>query len=126
MTNSLYPNTELSVDLKLLTRRPGPMLIDEILPGCLSRDCEDHFTFIQDAEVKKRNARPHTRNPHEYEGDCINVSRRADGYLYPTFRLPHYSDRYTFPDFCREAAEELLMVARAFENLGLVENTIGK
>ena len=27
------------------------------------------------------------------------------------FRLPQYSKYYTFKDFCREAAEELLMMA---------------
>lgn len=127
---ALYPNTELSVDLKLLTSRPGRMQNGEQLPGTITRDSEEHFTFTQDASEKestsKKNAPAYTRNPHAYEGRCFNVSRRADGNLYPTFCMPHYSDHYSFPDFCREAAEELLMVARAFEDLGLVEESQGK
>ena len=31
------------------------------------------------------------------------------------FRLPQYSKYYTFKDFCREAAEELLFVAGFIE-----------
>lgn len=130
LSKNLYPNTEVSVDLKLLTRRPGRMKNDEQLSGTLSRNSEEHFTFMQDtlekeSTPKKSTAAP-TRYPHEYEGCCFNVSRRADGNLYPTFCQPHYSEHYTFPDFCREAAEELLMVARTFENSGLVEESIGK
>ena len=34
-----------------------------------------------------------------------------DGTLYPTFRQPGYTRYYMFRDFCREAAEELLLVA---------------
>lgn len=127
---NLYPNTEVSVDLKLLTRRPGRMKDGEMLPGAILRDNEDHYTFMQDALEKestpKKSTPAPTRYPHEYEGRCFNVSRRADGNLYPTFCQPHYSDHYTFPDFCREAAEELLMVARTFDQLGLVEESSSK
>ncbi len=35
--------------------------------------------------------------------------------LCPHFRQPHCTQYYTFRDFCREASEELLMIA------GLVE-----
>ena len=31
------------------------------------------------------------------------------------FRLPHYTKYYTFGDFCREAAEELLLIAGLIE-----------
>ena len=36
------------------------------------------------------------------------------------YRLPQYSKYYTFKDFCREAAEELLMMA------GLVEEEMSE
>jgi len=39
----------------------------------------------------------------------------GDGTLYPTFNRPRYSKNFTFQDFCREAAEELIVVT------GLVE-----
>lgn len=124
-TVDLYPNTEISVDLKLLTSRPGRMQNGEQLPGTITRDSEEHFTFTQDALEKestpKKSMPAPTRYPHAYEGKCFNVSRRADGNLYPTFCQPHYSEDFSFLDFCREAAEELLMVARVFEQSGLVE-----
>lgn len=128
----LFPNTEVAVDLKLLTRRPGRMKDGEMLPGAILRDSEEHYTFMQDASEKestctcKRNAPAVTRNPHVYEGLYINVNQRTDGSLYPTFCRPPYSDTFTFCDFCRLAAEELLMVARTFDQLGLVEESIGK
>ena len=56
-----------------------------------------------------------SRNPIVYAGTCINVHRRCDGSLYPTFRRPDCTRFHTFRDFCREAADELRMVA------GLVE-----
>ena len=55
------------------------------------------------------------RNPHVYLGKRINVNLKDDGTLYPTFNRPQYTESFTFQDFCREAAEELLAVA------GLVE-----
>ena len=56
------------------------------------------------------------RNPHVYVGKRININRKEDGTLYPTFNRPRYSESFNFQDFCREAAEELLMVSGLIEN----------
>ncbi len=109
-----YANTELCVDLKLLKQKPGHLPVGECLEGVLTRDGREHFTFIEEAAEMKRTAVV-SRNPIVYAGACINVHRRNDGSLYPTFRQPQLSTFYTFKDFCREAAEELLLIA------GLVE-----
>lgn len=109
-----YANTELCVDLKLLKQKPGRLRVGKCLEGILARDGEEHFTFIEEAAEMKRTAVV-SRNPIVYAGACINVHRRDDGSLYPTFRQPQLSTFYTFKDFCREAAEELRMIA------GLVE-----
>ena len=45
----------------------------------------------------------------------INVVRRADGSLVLTFNRPTLNESFTFQDFCREAAEELLAVAGLIE-----------
>ena len=45
-----------------------------------------------------------------------SVHRRDDGIIYPIFRQPQYTRYYTFKDFCREAAEELLLVVSLLEN----------
>ena len=43
----LYPNTELDVDLKLVTQKQGRMELGEYLDGMITRDGEDHFTFVE-------------------------------------------------------------------------------
>lgn len=110
----LFPNTELGIDLKLMTRKPGRLAIGEYLDGAITRDGEDHFSFIQDDSNKKK-VKVIQRNPHVYEGTFINVNRKPDGTLYPTFNRPRFTKKFTFQDFCWGAANELRMV------IGLVE-----
>lgn len=110
----LHPDTHLDVDLKLLTREPRHMPVGAMLDGAITRDEVNHFCFIQNDPEKKK-VLVTMRNPHVYLGKSINVNRKDDGTLYPTFNRPRYTKDYTFQDFCREAAEELLAVA------GLVE-----
>lgn len=105
-----YATTEPCVDLKLLTQKPGHLPVGECLEGVLTHDGTDHFRFVEDV-AEKGGATVVSRNPIVYAGACINVHRRDDGSLYPTFRHPQLSTFYTFRDFCREAAEELLMMA---------------
>ena len=116
----IHPHTELGVDLKLLTREPGRMPVGTMIDGAIVHDDEVHFTFIQNDPEKKVAAMQ--RNPHVYMGKCINVNRKDDGTLYPTFNRPQFTEHFTFQDFCREAAEELIIVA------GLVEKNriVGK
>ena len=109
-----FPDTHLDVDLKLITREPGRMPVGAYLDGAITHDDEDHFTFIQNDPEKKKVVVT-MRNPHVYVGKRINVNRKDDGTLYPTFNRPQYTESFTFQDFCREAAEELYLVA------GLVE-----
>ena len=105
----LFPNTELGIDLKLMTRKPGRLATGEYLDGTITRDGEDHFSFIQDDSNKKK-VKVIQRNPHVYEGTFININRKPDGTLYPTFNRPRYTKKFTFQDFCWEAANELRMV----------------
>ena len=109
-----HPDTHLSVDLKLMTRKPGRMPVNGCLPGVLARDGDDHFCFIENASEKKRVIT--RRNPRIYKGALINVIRQDDGSLYPSFNRPPYTESFTFRDFCLAAAEELFVLA------GLVEN----
>lgn len=43
----LHPNTELCVDIKLLTQKRGPMEDGEEIIGVIKRDSEMHFTFTE-------------------------------------------------------------------------------
>ena len=110
----IFPNTELGVDLKLMTRKPGRMPVNGCLPGVLARDGDDHFCFIENASEKKRVIT--RRNPRVYKGALINVIRQDDGSLYPSFNRPSYTEGFTFRDFCLAAAEELLVVAGLIKN----------
>ena len=104
-----YPNTELGIDLKLITRKPGRMAVVEYLDGAITHDGEDHFTFVQNDSEKKKVMQ---RNPHVYEGTYINVNRKKDGTLYPTFnRRPQFKKFFTFEEFCRGAANELRIIS---------------
>lgn len=105
-----YPDTHLDVDLKLVTREQGRMPVGGFLDGAITRDGENHFSFFQNDAEKKRLVVTQ-RNPHVYLGKRINVNRKDDGTLYPTFNRPSYTKDFSFQDFCREAAEELLVVA---------------
>lgn len=109
----IFPNTELGVDLKLLTREPGRLPVGVMVPGAITRDGEDHFTFVEG--VPKKNAGQTKRNPCILSCKYINIHRKDDGTLYPTFNRPAYTEEFTFQDFCRKASEELLAV------VGLVE-----
>lgn len=106
----VYPNTELCVDLKLLTHEPGRLDIGQYRSGMLTRDADDHYLFIENATDRKRLTATQ-RNPHVYEGRFINVNRKPDGTIYPTFNRPPLTPSFTFKHFCLAAAEELLAVA---------------
>jgi len=103
----IHPHTELDIDLKLITQKPGRMREGEFLAGMLTRDGENHYSFVQNVTKKKVVT---VRNPHLYRGKCVNVVRKGDK-IYPTFNRPEYTESFTFKDFCREAAKELLVVA---------------
>ena len=108
--NNFYPNTELGIDLKLMTKEPGRMDVGEYLDGAITHDGEDHFTFVQNDQEKKL-LKVVQRNPHVYEGKYINVNRKKDGTLYPTFNRPQFTENFTFQDFCQGAADELLIIS---------------
>lgn len=104
-----YPTTELCVDLKLMTCKPGPMDEGDLLGGVITRDGEEHYTFFENTKVTKRLSNP--RNPLAYHGTTINIHRKADGTKYPTFNRPDLPDDYSLANFLCEAAEELRFIA---------------
>jgi hypothetical protein len=110
MFKDIFPQTELGIDLKLMTRQPRRINEGEYLAGMLTRDGLDHFSFVENYPEKKREVVVR-RNPHIYRGRCINVSQQDDGSLYPSFNRPPYTEDFTFQDFCKESAEELLTIA---------------
>lgn len=104
----LYPNTELDVDLKLVTQEQGRMELGEYLDGMITRDGEDHYTFVENATEERKATR---RNPSIYMGQWINVKRRADGTVYPTFKRTKGIGAGKLGDYAVNTTCELLMVA---------------
>lgn len=108
-----YPNTELCIDLKLHTHERGRLPLGKMLGGVIMRDASDHYTFMENARQKSS----WTRNPHIYQGDFININRRPDGMVYPTFCRPSFARDYSLAEYCRRAADELYEVAGLVEKL---------
>ena len=67
-----YANTELCVDLKLLKQKPGRLRVGKCLEGILTRDGEEHFTFIEEAAEMKR-AAVVSRNPNVPAASALDV-----------------------------------------------------
>lgn len=107
-----YPNTELGVDLKLVTQEQGRMELGEYLDGMITRDGENHFTFVENATEQRKAER---RNPSIYEGQWINVKRRADGTVYPTFKRTKGIGAGKLGDYAVSTTCELLMVVGKHE-----------
>ena len=70
--------TELCMDVKTYLRGEIRMRTGKNYQGVLTRDSEEHMTFMETSCQKKMK-----RNPHIYEGERITVTRRDDG----TYRL---------------------------------------
>lgn len=118
----LYPNTELDVDLKLVTQEQGRMELGEYLDGMITRDGEDHFTFVENATEQRKAER---RNPSIYMGQWINVKRRADGTVYPTFKRTKGIGAGKLGDYAVSTTCELLMVAGKHEAAMALEEVEG-
>lgn len=117
----LYPNTETCVDLRTQLQEQGRMELGEKFHGMIIRDGEDHFTFTEDTAERRKAER---RNPSIYEGRRINVKRRDDGTVYPTFKRtkdikPEQLGAYLLRALC----EALMVEGRHEEALALA--TIG-
>lgn len=108
----LYPNTELDVDLKLVTQEQGRIELGEYLDGMITRDGEDHFTFVENDTEQRKAER---RNPSIYMGQWINVKRRADGTVYPTFKRTKGIGAGKLGDYAVNTTCELLMVVGKHE-----------
>ena len=92
--NPIFPHTELSIDLKLLTLKPGRMAVGEYHDGMLMHDGDDHFTFIEDATTGHKPAAV-KRNLHIFVGKYVTLTVRDDDTPRLNFKEVHWT-----PDFC--------------------------
>lgn len=99
----LFPNTEPCVDVKFFTFTQGRMEVGATLPGIITRDSEDHFTFREmpfSTTVK--------RNTKVFDGEFITITRRKDGTLRPNFKPMKLNDGLTASGYATGVANELL------------------
>lgn len=106
------PTRSWDVDLKLVTQKQGRMELGEYLNGMITRDGEDHYTFVENATEERKATR---RNPSIYMGQWINVKRRADGTVYPTFKRTKGIGAGKLGDYAVSTTCELLMVVGKHE-----------
>ena len=99
-----FPNTELDVDLKLLTLTPGRMSLNTPLEGSLTRDSEYHYTF----EEMPSRSRP-KRNPITFEGRYVNLSVDAYGTPHPHFKSVPRDWRDHYGKYILAVCDELSM-----------------
>ena len=109
----LHPNTELDVDLKLLTRQPGRLAVGKSLGGALAHDDEQHFTFVEGMPKA-----PSNRYPLLYRGWYINVHRHDDGALYPSFKRVPIKEDTDVEDFIRIVSLELRTALKSLVKKG--------
>lgn len=122
--NTHFPNTEICINLKLLTFKPGRMADGVELLGCLRRDSEDHLTFRE--MLMQSFLRPKSQRkvyPYPYDGELISFTQRDD----MTFRS-HFKDFAISPTLTEKEVRKLgNKLKREFVNalLGLVEKKEG-
>lgn len=112
--------------LTQMTQQPGRLPLGRYLCGTLTRDAEDYYLFVEHVAKALWWVK---RNPHVFVGRYINVNRKSDGTIYPTFNRPDYNEKLTFTKFCMEAAKELRQVAKLVDSatgLGEGEGRIAK
>lgn len=97
-----HPNTDLCVDVKTLLRSDRRTRMSKNYMGVLTRDAEDHYTFIE--------SQPSTngkRNPHVFVGRFITITRQDDGTLRPNFKPIKKGAGWSVESYARSVYDEL-------------------
>ncbi len=101
-----YANTELNVDLKLLTQKPGRMPVGAYLNGVIAHDKEDRYVFT---ETPLQAAGK--RNPRVFNGQFITITRWDDGSYHPNFKAMRVDEDFDIGSYaigvCLELCEAL-------------------
>lgn len=97
-----HPNTDLCVDVKTFLRSDRRTRMSKNYMGVLTRDAEDHYTFIE--------SQPSTngkRNPHVFVGRFITITRQDDGTLRPNFKPIKKGAGWSVESYARSVYDEL-------------------
>ena len=108
----LNRNTDLCMDLKTILRSDRVAKIGKDYQGVLTRDTDDHYSFIETVQ-----ARVEKRNPQIYRGEFVTVTRREDGTYHPNLRPMKVGGGFNVEYYASGVANELLWALE-----GLVED----
>ncbi len=96
-------NTDFCVDVKTILRNDSIAATGKHYTGELTRDSEEHYTFLETLPPKV-----YKRNPKLYDGKYITVTRKKDGRLQPNFKPIKEWKGFSAFDYARGVANELL------------------
>ena len=103
MNKVLNANTELCIDLKTILTSDRRAKMRKDYPGVLTRDGEEHFTFIETPASTDGK-----RNPRVFNGQYITVTRREDGSLRPNFKPLKIKAGFSLERYAIGVSNELL------------------
>ena len=101
--------TELCVDVKTILRSDCISEIGKGYPGVLTRDSDDHYTFVE--TIPSTNGK---RNPHVFKGRYITVTRNDDGSLRPNFKPIRVNESFSVEQYAEGVSVEII---RSLEGL---------
>ena len=107
----LNRNTDLCMDVKTILRNDRVTKIGKDYQGILTRDTEDHYSFIETVKTTAEK-----RNPQVYKGEYVTVTRREDGTYHPNLRPMKVGEGFSVERYATDVANELLWALE-----GLVE-----
>ena len=104
-------NTALCIDLKTVLRTDFITKLEKQYQGQLTRDSEDHFTFIETLPPAACR-----RNPRLFDGKYVTLTRWADGTLHLFFKKMKADADFTVDGYALAVCNEIRLALK-----GLVE-----
>jgi len=77
----LNSNTDICVDVKTVLHSNKTAKTGRDYQGVLTRDNDDHYTFIETIPPATGK-----RNPQVFNGKFVTITRRSDGTYHPNFK----------------------------------------
>lgn len=129
----LFPNTELGIELKLITSQPGRLGIGAAIPGVILHDAEEHYVFVEfknEQELIKffqvfgaaLKGKKTDRNVPVYQGTYLNVNRDDHGSCRPFFKQIYLNEVTDIDKFVTHVCQELYMAWFSLREKGCVRN----
>ena len=97
------------MDVKTILRSDCTSQIGKDYPGVLTRDSDDHYTFVE--TIPSTSGK---RNPHVFKGRYITVTRNDDGSLRLNFKPIRVNESFSVEQYAEGVSVEII---RSLEGL---------